>query len=284
MFRGIYTATSGMVASSRKQEMLTHNLSNAQTPGYKQDHTVLRAFPDILMHRIRDEQGLNVEGQMSFQGTAPLGVLHTGVYAQEGIPLFNQGDLRETGRAFDLALADQYIYNPDTEQRGYVFFAVQTGQGETRYTRNGQFALDAQGYLTTSEGYYVLDSQGERIELAGDFRITEDGRIFQLIDDIAEELGRLGLAYTEEPQQLVKEGNSLYRMEGAALQDITGLDFINPAMFQVKQGFLEGSNVDVTTTMTEMLSSYRLYEANQKILQAYDRNLEKTVNEVGRVY
>lgn len=284
MLRGIYTATSGMVASSRKQEMLSHNLSNALTPGYKQDQTVLRAFPDILMHRIRDEQGLNVEGKLSMKGSTPLGVLHTGVYAQEGIPLFTQGDLRETGRALDVAIADLHLFNPNTGQRGYVFFDVQTGEGENRLTRNGQFTLDAQGYLTTTDGYYVLSEFGDRIQLNGEFKITEDGRIYQENDGQVQQVTRLRLAYTEEPQQLVKEGNSLYRFEGdAGLQDISTLDFINPNMLQIKQGYIEGSNVDLTTTMTEMMTTYRLYEANQRILQAYDRSLEKAVTEIGRV-
>ncbi|GAA0367450.1 flagellar hook-basal body protein [Bacillus horti] len=287
MFRGIYTATSGMVASGRKQEQLNHNLSNVDTPGYKQDNTVLRAFPDILMHRVRDEQGFNVDGTgvPTTQGMTPLGVLHTGVYAQEGIPLFRLGDLRETGRPLDIALVDPNILNPETGQQGHVFFSVQTGAEETRYTRNGQFSLDEQGYLTTSEGYYVLNNAQQPIQiLSGEFRVSAAGDIYQ-ITPLGENLvARLALAYTEEPEQLVKEGNSLYRFEGeGALQDLAAVGFVNGNNFQVRQGFIEGSNVDLTTTMTEMMSTYRLYEANQRVLQAYDRSLEKTVTEIGRV-
>lgn len=294
MFRGVYTATSGMIANGRKQEMLTNNLSNAETPGYKQDQTVLRSFPDILIQRIRDEHGLNVKGTPSFPGTTPLGVLHTGVYAQEGIPSFRQGDLKETGRFIDFALVDQALpVNPETNERGNLFFAVQKEEGEVRYTRNGQFAVDPQGYLTTGEGYYVLNQQLDRIAVGTqDFNVSEDGRISRMLEDgTPAEAERLWLGYTEQAHRMSKEGNGLFQFVGedGQPQDVTTVNFLNdpnnPTLypFQVMQGFIEGSNVDVTQTMTEMMSTFRLYEANQKVLQAYDRSMEKAVNEVGRV-
>lgn len=295
MFRGVYTATSGMIANERKQEMLTNNLSNAETPGYKQDQTVLRSFPDILIHRIRDEQGLNVQGKPSFPGKTLLGVLHTGVYAQEGIPSFRQGDLKETGRFIDFALVDQALpINPETNERGNLFFAVQKEEGEVRYTRNGQFAVDPQGFLTTGEGYYVLNQELDRIEVGtGGFNVSEDGRISRTLEgEIQAGADRLWLGYTEEAQRMIKEGNGLFQFIGqdGQPQDVTTINFLNdpdnptPYPYQVMQGFIENSNVDVTQTMTEMMSTFRLYEANQKVLQAYDRSIEKTVNEVGRVF
>jgi flagellar basal-body rod protein FlgF len=294
MFRGVYAATSGMIASERKQEILANNLANAQTPGYKQDQTVLRAFPDILIQRIRGENGLGVQGKPSFPGQTSLGVLHTGVYAQEGIPSFTQGALRQTGRFVDFALVDQTLpENPETEQKGTLLFAVQKSEGEIRYTRNGQFAVDPAGYLTTSQGYYVLNQDLERIEVGNEgLNVLEDGRILRQIngEDVID--GRMWLGYTEQSQRLVKEGNGLLQFVGeeGQPQDVTTVGFLNdPANpnrfpYQVKQGFIESSNVDVTRTMTEMMSTFRLYEANQKVLQAYDRSIEKTVNEVGRVF
>jgi flagellar basal-body rod protein FlgF len=294
MFRGVYAATSGMVASGRKQEMLTNNLANAQTPGYKQDQTVLRSFPDILIQRIRDDQGFRVDGKPSFPGQTSLGVLHTGVYAQEGIPSFRQGDLRETGRFVDFALVDQTLpENPETGQIGNLFFAVQKSDGEIRYTRNGQFAVDPAGFLTTSEGHYVLNQNLERIEVGNEnFNVQEDGRILRRVNGEDLPDGRVWLGYTEQPQRLVKEGNGLFQFVGdeGQPQDVATVAFLNdPANpnrfpYQIMQGFVESSNVDVTQTMTEMMSTYRLYEANQKVLQAYDRSIEKAVNEVGRVF
>lgn len=303
MFRGVYTATSGMIATQRKQEMLTQNLANLNTPGYKADQTVLRAFPDLLIQRIRDQQG-DVRGLPSIPGQTTLGILHSGVYAQEGIPLFSQGALRETGRSLDLAIVDQDLINPNGEQpvRGYLFFTVQGEDGEQYYTRNGQFALDPEGYLVTNAGYYVLNDVGQPIQLNNpDFRILEDGTILQAFDDNPEEfyeVGRLWLGYTEQPERLSKLGNDLYRFvpendadedEANVMQPLGDVEFLNnmePGQlpFMIKQGFVEGSNVDAVQTMTEMISTYRLYEANQRVLQAYDRSMEKLVNEVGRVF
>jgi len=295
MFRGIYTAASGMTASSRRQQMLTNNLANAETPGYKQDQAVLRAFPDILIQRIRADKGMNVQGAPSFPGNRTLGTLHTGVYAQEGIPSFLQGALKATGRSLDLALVDQSMpVNPATGLQGNVFFAVQKGEGEIRYSRNGQFTIDPEGYLTTSEGHYVLNEDQQRIQVGNQaFQVTEDGRILLENNNAPgtyQEAGRLYIGYTEQPEQLVKEGNGLYRMNGAAnLPFARQMEFLNdPANpgnypFQVLQGYTESSNVDITQTMTDMMSSFRHYEANQKIIQAYDRSMEKTVNEVGRL-
>lgn len=288
MFRGVYAATSGMIAAGRKQQMLTNNLANAETPGFKQDQTVLRAFPDILIQRIRDEKGLNVQGKPSFPGNTKLGVMHTGVYAQEGILSFGQGTLQSTGFALDFALVDEGVVNPATNAKGSLFFAVQKSDGEIRYTKNGQFTISPDGYLTTSDGYYVLSQAGQPIQVNDpeSLQVMEDGRMFQYnAAGQPQEIGRLMIAFTDEPNGLVKEGHGLLRWAGAENgqpQDMTTLGFA-PGSFQVMQGFIEGSNVDVTQTMTDMMSTYRLFEANQKVLQAYDRSMEKTANEVGRV-
>jgi flagellar basal-body rod protein FlgG len=125
------------------------------------------------------------------------------------------------------------------------------------------------------------------------FQVLEDGRIIRDANNPAANAERLFLGYTEQPERLVKEGNGLLRWvgDGEQLQSVRNVAFLNnPAInpngypFHVLQGHVEGSNVDVTQTMTEMMSMFRLYEANQKVLQAYDRSIEKTVNEVGRVF
>lgn len=296
MFRGVYSATSGMIASQRRQEMLTNNLANANTPGFKADQTVLRAFPDLLIQRIREEQGMNVKGMPSLPGHTQLGSLHSGVYAQEGIPLFTQGDIQHTGRNIDLAIVDQGLVNPDTGGRGHLFFAVDGPEGEIRYTRNGQFAVNAEGFLTTSDGYYVLNQAQDRIEINNpEFKILEDGRIIEDPEDDLSYMNadRVWLGYTEQPERLIKEGNGLLNWIGEAEnqpQDVAQVAFFNDPdnpdiyPFQIMQGYIEHSNVDSTQTMTEMMSMFRLYEANQKVLQAYDRSMEKLVNEVGRVF
>ena len=293
MFRGVYTATSGMISASRKQEMLANNLANASTPGYKADHTVMRAFPEVLMKAMNTGGELNTVGKPNFIGSKTIGTMHNGVYAQEGILSFQQGALQQTDRFADMAIIDGNLpVNPDTNKKGHIFFAVDAGNGQIRYTKNGQFQVDAEGYLTTGDGYYVLNQNRERIQVGeGGFKVLDDGSISR--DANGTPSGeKFWLGYTEDTERLEKRGNGLYEWTGGQganePQLITDVEFLNNngylTAFQVKQGFIESSNVDVTQTMTEMMTMYRQFEANQKVLQSYDRSMEKAVNEVGKVY
>lgn len=278
MFRGFYTVASGMLAQQRRTEMLTNNMANANTPGFKADQSSLRAFPEMLLQRF-DEQQIPTEKGINLPVNNVVGSINTGVYMQDVMPKFIQGDLRETGQKTDLALVD--VVMPQNEETGYagsIFFTVQNATGETRYTRNGDFTLDGQGYLTTSAGHYVLDTTGNRIQLSSeDFSVDANG----VLIGAAGETATIGIGYAADPFQLVKEGDGLLRNEaGGQLADARG---IAGAEFSLQQGFLEGSNVDVSRTMTDMLTAYRAFEANQKILQAYDKSMEKAANEVGRI-
>lgn len=273
MLRGFYTAAAGMLAQQRHQATLANNLANAQTPGYKADQATMRAFPELLIERMEERniptsQGLNVPMQ------SRVGALNTGVYMQETIPDFAQGDLRETGVATDLALINGNL--PDAQ--GSLFFQVQNEQGEARYTRNGNFTVDGQGYLVTHQGNYVLDQNGDTIQTGGvNFQVTEDGNLQMDGQAIS-----LGIAYTNDVNQMAKEGNGLYRFDGDG-QAPENARATEGVTFGVKQNFLEGSNVDPAKTMTEMMNTYRLFEVNQKVLKAYDQSMQKTVTEIGRV-
>lgn len=266
MFKGFYTAASGMVAQQRRTEILTNNMSNVNTPGYKADQTSMRAFPEMLLKRI-DETTLPVQQKQKLLLNHQIGSLNTGVYLQETIPAFKQGDLRETNIATDLAL-----------QGDSVFFTVQNAAGETRYTRNGNFTLDSENYLTTAEGFYVQDTNGERIQLStGQFSVNNEG----VITENGRVAAQVGVAYAENPNSLVKEDNGFYQAEGNAV--LPNAFAAEEASFSVQQNFLESSNTDTARTMTDMLTAYRAFEANQKVLTAYDRTMEKAANEIGRV-
>ena len=280
MFRGLYTATSGMMANNRKQQVLTNNLANAQTPGFKQDQTVLRSFPAQLLKAMGTENHIADVPT----GAKTIGTLNTGVYAQEGIPSFVQGSLKETGNSTDFSLLDELLpVNPATQQQGTLLFGVALENDEVRYTRNGQFAVDADGFLSTSEGHRVLNQNLQPIQVdSKEFTLEDNGQL-TLEDGTAV---NLWLGYTEEPGQLVKEGRGLLRWDGDAEnlpQLVEDVPLLNNTTSFVKQGFIEQSNVDLTQTMTEMMNTYRGFESNQKIIQAYDRSMEKAVNEIGRV-
>lgn len=272
MLRGYYSAASGMLAQQRRQEALSNNIANALTPGYKADEAVLRAFPEMLMQRL-DSNTLPTERPLRFGTQKELGSINTGVYIQETIPDFIQGQLRQTGLTTDLALVDG-IYPDET---GSLFFTIQGLDGATRYTRNGNFTVDQEGFLVTNQGQYIVDTNNNRIQTGGmEFTVSPDGFI-----QIGENQIPLQLSYVSDVNQLVKEGNDQFRNEGGA--NVVDVRQTAGATYQIQQGFLEGSNVDQVRTMTEMMRTYRLFESNQKVLQAYDRSMEKAVNEIGRL-
>ncbi|PAV31334.1 flagellar biosynthesis protein FlgC [Virgibacillus profundi] len=266
MLRGFYTAASGMIAQQRQQEALSNNIANANTPGYKSDQTALRAFPEILLQQTGSEnipttRGLNLPIQN------PIGTLNTGVYVHETIPNYVQGDIRETGITTDLALVNGTI--PD--ETGSLFFTVQNDAGEERYTRNGNFTVDGQGFLVSNQGYYVLDQSGNPIQTNGmEFTVLPDGMLQTEGGNI-----QLGIAYTENANALVKEGNGLFSGEAAEIPAGT--------TFQIQQGALERSNVDTLQSMTQIMEAYRMFETNQRVLKAYDESMGKAVSEIGRL-
>jgi flagellar basal-body rod protein FlgF len=277
VLRGFYTAASGMLSQQRRVEMLTNNIANANTPGYKADQASLRAFPEMLLTRL-DATTIPTKEPRSFRNRTPIGEINSGVYMQEMMPRFLQGDLKETGQKTDIALIDGNLpVDEATGVKGALFFVVQNGNGDIRYTRNGNFTLDAQGFLTTNDGFYVLDENNERIQLTSeDFKVTPDGTIFE--NDVR--VARINIAFANNPNNVVKEGNGLFRSEGGMLPSALN----NPNVtYQLQQGFLERSNVDLARSMTDMMSAYRAFEANQKILQAYDKSMDKAVNEIGRI-
>lgn len=271
MLRGLNTAMSGMIAQQRRQDALANNLANMNTPGYKNDHTVLRAFPEMLINRILDGKEFPPQvGELpDLPGGSPfIGSLNTGVYNQEMIPNFAPGDLLETGNALDFAIADQGLAPNVVEGQSVkpaIFFAVQTPNGETHYSRNGKFTVDGAGRLVTSDGALVLNAQGNPIE-------TDENNGVRL--------SQLGLVRVDNPHQLIRSGSNTYRWTGATPPPILPEGEWNG--FSVQQGFVEGANVDPGQTITDMMVTMRSYESNQKVIQAYDRTMEQ-LNSVGRL-
>ena len=281
MLRGFYTAATGMIAQQRRTEMLTNNMSNANTPGYKADQSSLRSFPEMLLSRLENKKVATMNG-LTLPTSNVVGAVNTGVYVQEIASSFSQGTLQETGNSTDFALTDISMpVNVENGRRGTVFFAVGRPGGEMVYTRNGNFTVDQEGFLTVSNGNYVLDVNGNGIQVGNDqFTIDETGAIRL---DGGDYVTNIGIAYAENPLALEKGPDSFYSyLEDGGLPMLNN-EAIPGVQYSLQQGFVEGSNVDTSQAMTEMLTAYRAFEANQKILQAYDKSLEKAVTEIGRV-
>ncbi|PKR77765.1 flagellar biosynthesis protein FlgC [Halalkalibacillus sediminis] len=271
MLRGFYTAGSAMIANQRYQDSLTNNMSNSLTPGYKQDRAAFRAFPEMLIknmetHDVPTKNGLT----LPFNQT--VGSINSGMYMQEDIPLFTQGDVQPTDIPTDLAIQNGNL--PD--ETGSIFFTVQNNEGETRLTRNGNFTVDAQGYLTSSEGHYVLNQDGDRIQTGTEnFEVTENGEVISPFDNTL-----IGIAYHPNANDLTKEGSNLYAVNEEAPVNARAEAGVG---FQVLQGNLERSNVDPQQVMTEMMRSYRNFEMNQQVVRMYDQSMDLAANQVGRL-
>ena len=268
MIRGIYTAAAGMFTQQKRQDLLTNNLANINTPGYKQDQAMIRSFPEVLLQMTR----------VPATGSPVIGSIHQGVFVEENAPIFVQGDLSETGVRTHMAIWDaDLLAEPNQPNKPALLFSLQGQEGERLYTRSGLFTEDTTGQLVTPEGYLVLDDQGQAIQTNGqDFTIDAKGTL-RFTDGQAV---RLGLTKIDNPNQLLKQGNQLYRLpEGQE-----NLPFVTEnENYKILQGNIERSNVDPTQTMVDMMTAVRVYEANQQVIQFLDKTLEKTVNEVGRV-
>ncbi|HHW03958.1 MAG TPA: flagellar basal-body rod protein FlgF [Thermoanaerobacterales bacterium] len=255
MIRGLYTAASGLMAEMARTDVISNNLANVNTAGFKKDRAIFRAFPEMDIYRIDDPAASSPMGEVDLRPF--IGVLGTGVMLDEISTDFSPGPVKNTSNPLDLALA------------GDGFFEVQTPAG-VRYTRDGSFTRDQEGYLVTAEGYYVLGQNGP-VRLPGDedISINRRGEIFSggaFVD-------RLMVVDFADRRQLLKEGDNLY----AANQQPV------PSASEVIQGALESSNVNPIGEMVNLITAFRAYEASQKVVSANDDTLNKAVNEIARL-
>lgn len=248
MIRGLYTASTGMMVERQKMDVLTNNIVNADTTGYKSDTLITSAFNDQILRRINDPN-------IAVVGTA-VGKYSFGSHVDELSTDFSQGTLEDTGRSTDLAL------------NGDGFFAVETPQGE-RYTRAGNFSVDADGYLVTADGDYVLGQNGRIRPGDTKFSVSADGTVSG-----AGTTDRLRLVTFQDKTVLRKQGDNLYYVYGNAKPVA--------ASCQVRQGAQEISNVSAADSMVDMLTIYRKYEACQKAVRTNDETLDMTAK-LGRL-
>jgi flagellar basal-body rod protein FlgF len=281
MVRGLYTGASGLIVQMGKIDVLSHNLANVDTPAFKKDMTIMKAFPEMLMRRINDD-GVRQIPIGSYDLMPVVGKLGTGVEINEVFTEFSQGAFKQTQNDFDMAL------------EGKGFFSVMSAEGE-RYTRNGSFLIDRDGFLVTKDGFKVLGENGPIQIKKNNFMVDEDGNVFENLeyrDDplrlvSMEEnewnqpvrLDRLKIVDFPEIRYIKKKGESLYTET-----DHSGKAFIianeRP---KVRQGLLEASNVNPVIEMVDLIEVHRSYEASQKMIQAHDAALGQAVNQVGRL-
>ena len=254
MLRGLYTGWTGMVNEQKRLDVISNNLANADTLGYKQESVSSQSFDKLLTIKIRD-------GSQSYHNQA-IGTMSLGVKVGE---VYTQGSIRGTSSPLDLALS------------GSGFFTITTtnakGETVTRYTRDGSFQLTKDGYLVDSQGNRVQGSGGD-IQIdpnAKDITIDNSGRI--TVD--GEVKDTLKIVDFENYDYILKTGDNLYRVVDGATETTSNAS--------VLQGYTEQSNVNVVSEMVDMITVTRAYEANQKMIRSQDSMLEKAVNQVGRL-
>lgn len=256
MVRGLYTAYTGMVNEQKRLDVISNNLANADTVGYKTERVANQAFDDMLTVKIRDN---SVGYTNQAIGNMSLGVKIGEVYTD-----YSQGSYVETGNTFDLAI----------DGNGFFTMRCPTKSGDsvTRYTRNGCFKMTEDGYVVDVNGNHLQGSGGD-IQVPVDATITIDkaGAIYAN----NEYVDTLTLTDFEDYDYIEKYGDNLYQtVDGATEKDCTAL---------IDQGYTEQSNVNAVSEMVDMITVTRAYEAGQKVMQTVDTMLESSCNSIGRV-
>ncbi|MGD8880349.1 MAG: flagellar basal-body rod protein FlgF [Desulfobacterales bacterium] len=254
MSGSIYMAATGALAYERRLQILSNNLANVNTVGFKKDRGRFKAFE-------LSEAAINKKLPASWnKSQAPAFWMQFSSYTD-----FSSGEKKKTGNPFDLALT------------GRGFFCVRTPDG-VRYTRRGDFTVNSDEILVTQEGWPVLGQGGEiQIKLAKpshdkrEFSVSEDG--FVTVD--GSQVDRLRIVDFTNASGLEKAGHNFYRaVNPRTLEDMN-------EDIRVTQGFLELSNVDVVRMMTEMIEVLRGYESYQKTMRSIDEMNAKLINDVG---
>ncbi len=230
MLKGIFTTLNGKSASARRLDIISNNIANALTPGFKATRAVFNVsdMPDAEV-----DPGL----------TNPTYVNMSDTYIH-----FSDAPISQTGNPFDLAI------------EGPGFFAISTAQG-TMYTRNGQFALNSDKQLVTQDGRIVMGEGGAEIMLDGkDINIELDGSIY--VDRIR--IDRIKIVDFADKKALRNAGASMFVNTD---QNNPEVPVETPS---IKQGAYEGSNVEVMKELVDLISTMRAYETYTKVDQAFN--------------
>lgn len=258
MIRGLYTSGYSMLTLNRKMDVVSNNMANVNTNGFKKDVVVFEEFSDVLVKRFFDG---------SDRSSRPVRIGNMTLYNDiaEVYTDFTQGTLESTGLSTDVAI--------NGDESAFFCVAVPDNNGQFRefYTRDGEFKLDSEGRLVTRDGYMVMGENGAITLEDSDFVISERGEVVQN----GETIDFIRIRKFANPESLRKYGFNLLTVTNES-QDA---DFEGT----IQQGFIERSNVDSVREMVDMITILRAYESNQKLIQYQDSTLDKAVNDIGRI-
>ncbi len=256
MVRGLYTSAVGMMTQMQKMDVVSNNIANSDTVGFKKDNVVVRSFSEELAKRLDDPKYNLIKFN---QG---IGNMSLGVFVDEVCTDFSTGSFEETGGSLDCAISGE----------GFFAINVTDANGNTveKYTRDGTFTLDSENNLRTSNGSYVVGEGGNINIPNGEISIDENGNIFSNNEFV----DKIKIVDFSNKESLRKVGDNLYEtIDESQEQEFTG---------SVIQGRLETSNVNSVQEMVKMITLSRNYEANQKMIQTHDSTLSHAVNDIAK--
>ena len=256
MMNSLWIAKTGMTAQQTQLDVISHNLANVSTTGFKRNNAV---FEDLIYQNLR-QVGANTTEQNQLPTGLHLGL---GVRTVATSRNFTQGSLQETKNSLDVAI------------NGNGFFEVTMPDGTIGYTRDGSFQVDDQGRVVTSSGLPVANGitvpQG-----ATSISISADGVVSAIVagNTQPQQLGSLAMSSFINPAGLEPVGQNLFKESAASGQPQQGTPGTNGLGF-IKQGFLESSNINVVEELVNMIQTQRAYEMNSKAIQTSDQMLQR---------
>jgi flagellar basal-body rod protein FlgG len=257
---GLRSSASGMIAQQKMVDVIANNLANANTTGFKRSRA---SFEDVLYETVQGPKVVDGNGVL-----APMQI-GRGVRLAAVTRIHGNGTMEVTGRPLDLAI------------EGDGFFQVKLSDGRTGYTRDGSFSLNNSGQLVTNDGHQLMPELVMPPD-ASVVTIAEDGTVSVTAGNSGDpiELGRIELARFANPSGLLSLGGNLYvdtPASGEAVSGSPGEDGFGA----VRQGTLEGSNVEVVQEMTDMIAAQRAYEINARAIRAAE-DMMKSIDDLIR--
>lgn len=254
MIRSLWTARTGLDAQQTSLDVISNNLANVSTNGYKRQRAV---FEDLLYQTIR-QPGAQTTQQTQVSSGLQIG---TGVRPVATERIFTQGSLQQTGGALDLAI------------QGNGFLQISMPDGSTAYTRDGALQLDNQGNVVTASGYPLLDA----IQIPANARsitVGKDGTVTVTVPDQVEPqpVGQIQVAIFINPGGLQSAGENLF-YETASSGEATPTEPGTNGAGVINQGYVETSNVNVAEELVSMIVTQRAYELNSRAISTSDQML-----------
>ncbi|MBL1273518.1 MAG: flagellar basal-body rod protein FlgG [Marinobacter maritimus] len=262
MHPALWVSKTGLSAQDTNMSTISNNLANVNTTGFKRDRAV---FQDLLYQINRQPGGLNTQNSELPSGLQ----LGTGVRVVGTAKQFTQGNLQITEQPLDLAI----------DGRG--FLQIELPDGQTAYTRDGQFQLNADGDVVTPDGY-ALQPNINVPENATTVTIGKDGTVSAITDDQAApvNLGQITLVDFINPQGLQAIGNNLFKETNSSGDPAEGEPGL-AGLGSLEQGMVESSNVEVVEELVNMITTQRAYEMNSKVVSTTDEMLQFITNNIG---